>query len=141
MESLGLGNFIDSGAAGNGRFPLLATSHAIDRGNNDVCSSDPELGTDQLDTPRLGACDIGAVEFYPVVNELVALANVSTAFDPRPVPGGPAEIFRITAEFTNTSNQAIVNRLVEVVDLTGGNLLLKSRWRRWKGRCSADTPR
>ena len=122
----GLGAFIDDGAPGHGRFPLLATSPAIDRGNNEVCSSDPALTTDQLGTPRRGSCDIGAIEFYPVVNDLMAVGSLSTAFDATPMPGGPAGTFRITAAFTNTSNQAIVNPFVEVVELTGGNLLLNA---------------
>jgi hypothetical protein len=117
----GLGDFTDDGAPGNGRFPLLASNPAIDVGNEMACSA-----TDQLGPPRLGACDIGAIEFYPVVNDLVALANLSTDFDPAPVPNGPAGTFRITAEFINTSNQAIVNPFVEVVELTGGNLLLNA---------------
>ena len=117
----GLGAFIDDGAPGNGRFPLLGTSPAIDAGNNAACQP-----KDQLDTPRRAACDIGAIEFYPLVNNLVALGNMSTAFDPTPVPGGPAGTFRATAGFTNTSNQVILNPFVEVVELTGGNLLLNA---------------
>ena len=117
----GLGDFIDDGAPGNGRFPLLAGSHAINAGNNAACQP-----KDQLDTPRRAACDIGAIEFYPLVNNLVALGNMSTAFDPTPVPGGPAGTFRATAGFTNTSNQVILNPFVEVVELTGGNLLLNA---------------
>jgi hypothetical protein len=112
---------MDDGAPGNGRFALLPGSPAIDAGNDAACSA-----TDQLDTPRRGTCDIGAIEFYPVVNDLVAVGNVSTDFDATSIPGGPAGIFRITAEFTNTSNQTIVNPFVEVVDLTGGNLLLNA---------------
>ena len=96
-------------------------SPEIDAGNDVACPP-----TDQLGTPRNGRCDIGAVEFYPVVNDLMALGSLSTAFDPTPMPGGPTGIFRITAEFTNTSNQAIVNPFVEVVELTGGNLLLNA---------------
>src|SRR5205823_5678237 len=38
-------------------------SRAIDRGNNEVCSTDPVLATDQLGLPRVRACDIGAIEF------------------------------------------------------------------------------
>ena len=100
---------------------MQAGSPAINAGNDSACPA-----SDQLETPRRGACDIGAVEFYPVVNDLVALGNMSTDFNPSPVPGGPAGTFRITAEFTNTSNQVIVNPFVEVVDLTGGNLLLNA---------------
>jgi hypothetical protein len=117
----GLGDFIDDGAPGNGRFPLLFGSAAIDAGNNAACQP-----TDQLDTPRSGPCDIGAIEFYPVVNDLVAVGNLTTDFDPSPVPGGPAGTFRIAAEFINTSNQAIVNPFAEVVELSGGNLLLNA---------------
>jgi hypothetical protein len=117
----GLDAFIDSGAPANGRFPLLPGSPAIDAGNAAACPA-----TDQVDTPRLGPCDIGAIEFYPVVNDLVALGNLTTAFDPTPVSGGPAGTFRITADFTNPSNQAIVHPFVEVVELTGGNLLLNA---------------
>ena len=117
----GLATFIDDGVPGQGRIPLLSSSQLIDAGNEAACPA-----TDQLGTPRNGPCDIGAVEFYPVVNDFVAVANITTAFDPSPVQGGPAGIFRITAEFTNTSNQAIVNPFVEVVELTGGNLLLNA---------------
>ena len=60
------------------------------------------------------------------MNDLVALGNLTTAFDPASVSGGPAGTFRITAEFTNMSNQAIVNLFVEVVELTGENLLLNA---------------
>jgi hypothetical protein len=116
-----LGAFIDDGAPGNGRFPLLPGSPAIDAGNDTACPP-----TDQLDTPRLGSCDIGAIEFYLVVNDLVVVGTVSTDFDATPVPGGPAGVFRVTTDFTNRSNQGIVNPFVEVVELTGGNLLLNA---------------
>jgi hypothetical protein len=100
---------------------LLPGSPAIDAGNNTACPA-----TDQLETPRRGRCDIGAVEFYPVVNDLVALANVKTDFDPTPVPNGAAGTLRITAEFTNTSPQTIGHRFVEVIELAGENLLLNA---------------
>jgi hypothetical protein len=122
----GLGAFVDSGAPGTGRFPLLETSLAIDSGNDDVCASDSAMATDQLVTPRRGPCDIGAIEFYPVVNNLVALANLSTDFDSTTIPGGAAGTFHITAEFVNTSNEAIVHPFAEVVELSGGNLLLNA---------------
>ena len=111
----------DDGAPGHGRLPLLPSSPAIDAGDDSACPA-----TDQLGMPRRGTCDIGAFEFYPIVNDLVAVGSLSTAFDATPVPGGPAGTFRITAEFTNTSNQAIVNPFTEVVDLSGGNLLLNA---------------
>ena len=115
----GLGAFIDSGAPGTARVPLLATSRAVDAGA--ACA-----GNDQLDTPRLGACDIGAVEFYPVVDDAVALDVLSTAFDPTPVPGGPAGTLRISVKYTNNSGATIAPAFVEVSELSGQNLLLNA---------------
>jgi hypothetical protein len=54
----GLDAFVDDGSPGNGHFPLLETSQAIDAGNNAVCPTRDQLG--QL---RDRACDIGAIEF------------------------------------------------------------------------------
>jgi hypothetical protein len=54
----GLATYRDNGRPGNGHFPLLKTSQAIDAGNKAVCPR-----TDQLGRRRLGPCDIGAIEF------------------------------------------------------------------------------
>jgi hypothetical protein len=54
----GLGDYTDDGTPGNGHFPLLPGSAAIDAGNDAFCPP-----TDQLDQPRVGRCDIGAIEF------------------------------------------------------------------------------
>jgi hypothetical protein len=54
----GLGDFTDTDRPGQGHFPLLPTSQAIDAGNKAVCPR-----TDQLGRLRLGPCDIGAIEF------------------------------------------------------------------------------
>lgn len=54
----GLGDFTDNGTPGNGHFPVLAGSQVIDAANSDAC---PE--TDQLDSQRVGPCDIGSAEF------------------------------------------------------------------------------
>ena len=54
----GFGPFTDNGRPGNGHFPLLPTSQAIDAGNDAVCPR-----TDQLGQRRLGPCDIGAIAF------------------------------------------------------------------------------
>lgn len=48
------------GTPGHGHISLLATSRAIDAGNNAAC---PLL--DQMGQPRVGRCDIGAIEFQP----------------------------------------------------------------------------
>jgi hypothetical protein len=54
----GLGDFTDNGKPGNGHFPLLSSSQAIDAGNDDVCPK-----RDQLGRRRVGPCDIGAIAF------------------------------------------------------------------------------
>jgi hypothetical protein len=54
----GLATFRDNGRPGNGHFPLLKTSQAIDAGDKAECPR-----TDQLGRLRLGPCDIGAIEF------------------------------------------------------------------------------
>jgi hypothetical protein len=54
----GLGDFTDNGKPGNGHFPLLSTSKAVDAGNNAVCPR-----RDQLGKRRVGPCDIGAIRF------------------------------------------------------------------------------
>ena len=54
----GLDAFTDDATPGNGHFPLLPTSQAIDAGNTAVCPS-----TDQLGQRRIGRCDIGAIRF------------------------------------------------------------------------------
>jgi hypothetical protein len=123
----GLGDFIDSGASGNGRFRLLETSQAIDRGSNDACSSDPALATDQLGQSRSiaatvdgpGICDIGAIEFFPIVNNLVELreGGLVTEFDPRPSSGAPAGTLVITATFKNISTETIFFPFFEVSTL------------------------
>jgi hypothetical protein len=53
-----LGPFTDTGKPGEGYFPLLSTSPAINTGNDAAC-----LKTDQLGEKRVGPCDIGAIEF------------------------------------------------------------------------------
>jgi hypothetical protein len=54
----GLDAYTDDGTPGNGYFPLLLTSQAIDAGNDAAC---PKI--DQLGEPRHKPCDIGAIEF------------------------------------------------------------------------------
>jgi hypothetical protein len=49
--------FTDNSEAGNGHFPLLPTSPAVNAGAN-ACPA-----RDQIGEPRVGTCDIGAIEF------------------------------------------------------------------------------
>jgi hypothetical protein len=54
----GLGTFTDNGTPGNGHFPLLPTSRAIDTANDSICPK-----KDQIGQQRKPHCDIGAIEF------------------------------------------------------------------------------
>jgi hypothetical protein len=115
---------------------LVPGSPAIDAaGPACLDASGAPLVTDQRGRPRpvdgngdgMTACDIGAVEFYPLVNALVTLApNLDTAFDPTPVPEGPARTFTITATFTNTSPTPLRFPFFVVTTLSGGHLLLNA---------------
>ena len=90
----GLGTFKDSEDAGKGHFPLLAGSQAIDAGNNILCLINPLLITDQLGLPRVGPCDIGAVEFQ---------GKMLVSVDIRP----KSDANRINPNSTNNINVAI----------------------------------
>jgi hypothetical protein len=74
----GLDAFTDNGTPGNGHFPLLPDSAAIDAGNDAACPS-----TDQLGEPRVGPCDIGAIEFQPAV--LTVVIDIKPGSDPAPI--------------------------------------------------------
>ncbi len=60
----GLDAFIADGTPGNGHFPLLADSQAIDAGNNDACPPTDQLGRSRVDGDNDGSiiCDIGSIE-------------------------------------------------------------------------------
>jgi hypothetical protein len=115
---------------------LVPGSPALDAAGP-VCldANGSPLLTDQRGKPRLvdgngdgtAACDIGAFEFFPVVNAFVTLApDLDTAFDPTPVPDGPAGTFTITATFTNTSDTPLRSPFFTVTELSGGHLLLNA---------------
>jgi hypothetical protein len=131
--------FADDGTPGNGHFPLVADSPAIDAGNaaNPGSGGDACEATDQLGTPRpidgncdgIAVCDIGAIEFVPAVDNVDAkLTGVpdpsSFAFDPTPVPEGPAGTFSFTAEFCNAGIQNLTCLRSVTTTLTGGNALI-----------------
>jgi hypothetical protein len=116
--------------------PLVLGSPAIDA-RGPVCpdANGAPRTTDQRGKPRLvdgdgdgtAACDIGAFEFFPIVNDVVTLAHaLDTAFDRPPVPGTPAGTFTITATFTNTSNTPLRFPFFTVTELSGVNLVLNA---------------
>jgi hypothetical protein len=111
-------------------------SSAIDAGGPDCtdATGDP-FSTDQRGRPRVvdgdtdgtAACDIGAFEFFPLVNDFVTLApDLDTTLAPMPTPEAPAGTFTITATFTNTSDTPLRTPFFTVTDLSGDNLLLNA---------------
>ena len=115
---------------------LVPGSLAIDS-VGPVCldSNGSPLLTDQRGKPRIvdgngdgtARCDIGAFEFFPVVNNFVTLdPALDTSFNSAPVPGAPAGTFTIGATFTNTSGTALRFPFFTVTELSGDNLLLNA---------------
>ena len=119
---------------------LLSNSPAIDRGTGvtsatffDCPETDQRGLTRPVDGDRDGtaACDIGAFEFGAIppeiVNSQVSLASKPlTSFSTIPTPNGPAGTFFITATFTNTSTIPIRKPFFQVVELSGGNVLINA---------------
>ena len=67
-----MGEATADGTPGHGHLPLLPTSPAIDAGDDAACPP-----TDQLGQPRVSPCAIGAVEFYPIAVDTVAINHAS----------------------------------------------------------------
>ena len=119
---------------------LLSSSPAIDQGTGvtsatffDCPETDQRGLTRPVDGDRDGtaACDIGAFEFGAIppeiVNSQVSLASKPlTSFSTIPTPNGPAGTFFITATFTNTSTIPIRKPFFQVVELSGGNVLINA---------------
>jgi hypothetical protein len=121
---------VDDGTPGHAHLRLLAASRAINAGNNQICVEDPRLATDQLGNPRVGICDIGAIEFQEeilLVNDLVSFDPLGSTFrftpDPTGCPEGFVGNFRFEVRLTNTSARLLSDLFVEVTTLTNGNLL------------------
>jgi hypothetical protein len=121
----GLGEFTDNSTPGRGHFPPQASSRAIDAGDEALCPP-----TDQLGQPRVGRCDIGAIEFpQPIVlvNGFVTFDPLrsTSRFSPDPTdcPEGFVGTFSFDARLTNTSAHILADLFVEVTTLTHGNLL------------------
>jgi hypothetical protein len=118
---------------------LAPGSPAID-GGGPVCADANRnpLVTDQRGKPRTvdgnregtARCDIGAFEFFPIVNNLVTLdPGLDTSFDPTSIADAPAGTFTIGTTFTNTSSTALRFPFFTVKELSGGNLLLNAEER------------
>jgi hypothetical protein len=61
-----------------------------------------------------------------IVNNLVALSDVTTSFDPTPHPDGPAGTFTVTATFVLAGADPIRGPFFRVAELSGGNVLVNA---------------
>jgi hypothetical protein len=96
----GLDTFTDNGTPGNGHFPLLLTSRAIDAGNDAACPP-----TDQLGQPRFGHCDIGAIEFQP----LIVTIDIKPGGNPPSINPRSAGIITVAIVTTSAFNATTVD--------------------------------
>ena len=80
--------------------------------------------------PVGAGCDIGAVEFYPIVDSLVSLNAVSFhSFGPGDggvpvIPFAPAGTFQIAGTFSNSSGKNLCNVAFQVVQLSTPNVMI-----------------
>ena len=95
----GLDTFTDDGTPGHGHFPLLQTSRAIDAGNDAACPL-----TDQLGQPRVGRCDIGAIEFQPSDTTPPTVTSVSVTPATLWPPNGKLVPVTIVATITDAGS-------------------------------------
>jgi hypothetical protein len=129
-----LGSFIDNGIPGEGYFPVLSDSPAIDKGDNDACPPLDQIGSPRFDGDGDGAvvCDIGAIEF-----QRLELLNGNVTFEPHPAtylftqdtsgcPTGFVGKFGFAAQLTNVSRLKLFGLKVQVAELSNGNLLITS---------------
>jgi CSLREA domain-containing protein len=116
LGDLGLGAFTDSGVPGQGHVPLLDTSPAIDTGDDAACPITDQLGTRRGDIDGVGTsiCDIGAVEFVPVLNDDVSLDDLQTSC---------CSQFTIDATFTYNGAVPVKEPFFQVSELSGGNVV------------------
>jgi len=119
-----LGDFMDPGRPGTGHYPLLAGSLAIDAADDEACSRRDQQGLvrgidGNADSVR--GCDIGAIEFYPVVTEWVQLDRVRATFVPpdptQPNPLAAGGSYQIDAAFTNVGGETICRVAFDVITL------------------------
>jgi len=104
-----LAPFVESGRPGGRYLRLRPDSRAIDAGSATACPATDQQGLARpIDGTGAGAraCDIGAVEFYPVVNDHLQLEGLKYSFVKPSSLGfvdarASAGAFRITATFRN----------------------------------------
>jgi hypothetical protein len=115
---------------GRAFYAVPAGSAVIDRANSAAC---PE--TDQLGNPRIGTCDIGAIEFPSppapaIVNNLVSFVPLTATFKTTSntvdCPGFVGK-FSFDARLTNTTKGVTLSNLIlAVTTLTNHNALKRA---------------
>jgi hypothetical protein len=98
----GLHAFTDAGTPGNRHFPLQQNSQAIDAGDDDICPD-----TDQLGQPRVGQCDIGAIEFQPSATTPPTVTIVSVTPDTLWPPNGKLVQVTVIATITDDDGSGV----------------------------------
>ena len=119
VNSAGLGIFVDGGLPGNGHFPLLPNSEAIDAGNNDAC---PDI--DQLNNLRpvdgngdnTKNCDIGAIEFQKPPSSKTIVSHKTDTHITLDGELHPDERWK-DCNFVSFSNTSLSNNRVKVYSL------------------------
>jgi hypothetical protein len=124
----GLDTFTDNGTPSNGHFPLVPNSQAIDAGNNAICLANPILATDQVGQPRIGVCDIGAIEFQQQINDKVSFEPIASTFrttsNTNGCPSGFVGKLSFNARLTDKNTSPPLSSLIiQVANITNGNLL------------------
>ena len=93
----------DGSLQGNGQIPLLVGSPAIDAGDSNACSTTDQVGYPRVDA-NLGCgqkCDIGAVEYAPVVNSWISLIGTTATRNLKHSIEYPAGTATVTQQYTN----------------------------------------
>jgi uncharacterized repeat protein (TIGR01451 family) len=112
----GLGKYTEDGELGHGHIPLLAGSRAIDSGDDSACPP-----TDQLRQPRAGTCDIGAVEFQPLLPPSLDICLNQSTFQ-------PGQTLRVTLDLSNPGPILTTDVYVGVTLPDGVNTLFLSNF-------------
>jgi hypothetical protein len=115
---------------GEGRFTLAGDFGAV--GQHALSASLADVDADGA--PDVAVVNVTSDTVSILLNQTRLLAVVNTelsatpdpdtfAFDPTPVPGGPAGTFALTAEFCNVGNILLTQLTSVTTALTGGNVL------------------
>ena len=128
----GLDSFRDDRTTpGNGHYPLLETSRAIDAGRCRLLHARRSAGTHPSRRGREWQRDLRhrSDRVLPGSHRRQRPAGpgtLVTAYDPTPVPFAAAGRFRIRATFTNKSSIPVHDPVFKVAKLSDGNLLLNA---------------